>query len=396
MSRKVLLKLGGRKHLGEERWRDALDVFDEIYSFCSYVEPSHAWEIPSDKAHCEVFPKTFLNHRFFRVVNRFKNRKKFSWVCALSLAILRILNAGYIKKVKSVNATAVLCSYGDYDNSDFMFCLCKNINKPVIRAYKESRPEYDYLEYTAMKLADKIVLYDIKLKEFLEKKYGKEFFVGKKIMLGYDENALPSCILNGITYKRKLSESDGKVHLVILSFRVDSATNRRRDQGRYYYIDIIKKMIAVGVVVHLHCAQYNDDNGINRYKELQDENPGMFYMEDALEMKHSSGIKEWIKSCEILSRYDAGLLHNIMDGSSVSEFDRINVPHRFFAYEAAHVAPILKRGENIVMEHIFAEQKCGYIYDSLENLPQILEMDFEYYTPSYKDYLKAIFELEDA
>lgn len=28
----VLLKLGGRKHLGEERWVGALTLFDEVYA----------------------------------------------------------------------------------------------------------------------------------------------------------------------------------------------------------------------------------------------------------------------------------------------------------------------------------------------------------------------------
>ncbi|MCD7994335.1 MAG: hypothetical protein LUK37_22155 [Clostridia bacterium] len=392
--KKILLKLGGRKHLGEERWRDALNLFDEIYSFCSYAEPSHAWEIPSDKVHCEVLPKTTLNHFFFRVVNKFKSKKRLSWIITFLLSVLRILNCGYIKKVKSVDVAAVLCSYGDYDNSDFMFCLCKNvIDKPVVRAYKETRPEYNYLEYTAMKSVDKIVLFDVKLKEFLEKKYGSDFFAHKKVIVGYDENALPSCILDGVHYQEKLSTADGKVHLVILSFRVDSAPNRSRDQGRYYYIDIIKEIISAGVVVHLHCSKYNDDKGVNRYKELQAENPGMFYMEEALAMKYSSSTEEWINSCDILSRYDAGLLHNIVDESSVSEFDGINIPHRFFTYEAAHVTPILKRGENIVLGRMFEEKRCGFMYNTFSDLPGILNADIEYYTPSYEDYLKAIFEL---
>jgi len=148
-------------------------------------------------------------------------------------------------------------------------------------------------------------------------------------------------------------------------------------------------------VVHLHCAQYNDDNGVNRYEELQKENSGMFYMEKPLAMKHSSTTEEWVTSCEILSRYDAGLLHNILDKSSVSEFDRINVPHRFFAYEAAHVTPIIERGSNIVLERMFSEKKCGYVYDSFEDLPGILNADIKYYTPSYEEYLKTIFNLED-
>lgn len=394
MDSKILLKLGGRKHLGEERWKGALSLYDEVYCACLFTETD--WDIRNEHIHIIKIPKRNLTSKCIGIINRCKDKPQFSWLNRLALAGIRFLNRDWMQKVGSIEADSVLCSYGDYDKSDFVYAIAKPvIHAPVVRAYKESRVGYNFLELNALKSADKIVLYDVELKRFLEKKYGESLFEGKKVLLGYDENSLPGCILNNIRYREKYSSADGKVHLVILSFRVDSAPNRSRDESRYYYVDIIRDFIEAGIVVHLHCAQYNDFNGINRYKELQEEHPGMFYMEKALSMKHSSSSEEWIESCEILSRYDIGLLHNIQDNSSVSEFDRINIPHRFFAYETAHVAPITAKGNNVVLERLFAEKHCGFVYDKLTDLQAVLKENVEYYTPSYEDYLKAIFKLED-
>lgn len=389
---RILIKLGGRKHLGEERWRGALSIFNKIYVPCFFNDRD--WIIENDNIITIRQNKTFLKSKLLGLLNRTNSHKSLNWLSWLSIYFMRLLNRSWINEVRNIDSDFILCSYGDYDKSDLTCLIAKPaINKPIVRAYKETRPEYSFKEVKALHLADIIVLYDKELKIFLEKKYGKDLFKSKKVLLGYDENALPSCILTGIRYDKKYSEQDGKVHLVILTFRVDSSPNRDRDEGRYYYIDVIKALIQSGIIVHLHCAQYNDDNGINRYKELQDKNPGMFFMEPALEMKHSSTASEWIKSCEILSRYDAGLLHNIVGQSRVSAFDKINIPHRFFAYEAAHVTPIIKRGENVVLERMFAEKKCGFVYNSFEDLPKLLHTGIEYYTPSYEDYLKAIFNL---
>ena len=392
-TQRILIKLGGRKHLGEERWRDAIEEYDEIYSICCYKEPSYKWNIPSDKVSTILIPHTFLNQKLFGLLTRTKGRKQLNWLSALAVSGLRICNQSLVKKVRVLNTTNVLCSYGDYDYSDLACLIFGNaIKAPIVRSYKETRPEYNYTEYKAFKRAETIVLYDIELKKFLEKKYGASFFNGKKVLLGYDENALPACVLDKIQYKEKLSTKDHQVHIAILTFRVDSAPGRSRDQGRYYYIDVIKKLMDAGLIVHLHCAQYNDDNGVNRYKELAEQNPGKFFMEKPLEMKHSSTTEEWVESCEILSQYDIGLLHNIVENSTVSEFDRINIPHRFFAYEAAHVLPVIEKGSNVVLERMFAEKRCGFVYSELIDLPIVLNQKFSYYTPSYKDYLRGIFQ----
>lgn len=394
MKKKVLVKLGGRKHLGEMRWKGALSKFEYIYVICHFTEPD--LEIENDSIKVLELPKTNANSKLLGVLNRTNGNRALDLVSWGTIILMRILNKGWLNQIRKLNPDYILCSYGDYDKSDLVCLLASTvIEKPIIRSYKETRVGYSFREKKCLMCAQTIILYDVELKKFLEKKYGTHFFDGKKVLIGYDENALPSCILDNIKYQEKLSKIDGKLHLVILTFRVDSAPNRERDEGRYYYIDIIKELIKHGIVVHLHCAQYNDYHGVNYYKQLADEYPQMFYMEQSLTMKHNSSQEEWVDSCEILSRYDVGLLHNIVDSSSVSEFDRINIPHRFFAYEAAHVIPILKKGENIVLERKFNSEKCGFVYEDFADLPKVLDSHFTYHTPSYEDYLTSIFKLED-
>lgn len=387
---KVLMKVGGRKHLGEMRWKGALDLYSKIYCVCLFKEKS--WPIDDERVEFIEMPRNFFNEYILKVLERTKKVKCLAWLNWLIIFAVRFMNRNWLEQISKINANEALCSYGDYDFSDLVYILAKPaIRIPVTRAYKESRPEYNFLEYHSMRSFNRFVFYHEELVHFLKKKYGEHFFDGKDIKCGLDENALPRCILNNIDYQPKLSASDGKVHLALLTFRIDSAPNRARDQGRYYYLDMIQQLLDAGVVVHLHCAQFNNYKGVNRYQELAEKKKGQFIIEDALDMKHNTSCEGWVKSCEVLSRYDAGILHNIQNESSVSEFDRINVPHRFFAYEAAHVTPVIERGNNVVLEKIFAKKKCGFVYDSFQDLPKLLTTEIKYFTPSYEDYLKEVF-----
>jgi len=390
---KVLMKLGGRKHLGEMRWKGALELYDKVYCVCTYRDP--AWEISDDRVTIIELARTPLTKNLIGILVRTKSWRAFAWLNWLLVFLVRALNRDWLAAIRAVEADDILCSYGDYDLSDLTYLLAKPaLRGRVVRAYKETRPEYNFFEVQAFQNAERIVLYHEALKQFIEKKYGSVFFTGKQVLIGPDENVLPSCILDRIRYQPKLSAQDGKVHVVILTFRVDSAPNRSRDEGRYYYLDLIRSLIDAGLVVHLHCARYNDDNGVNRYALLAQEREGEFYMEPPLEMKHSTGAEEWARSCEILSRYDAGILHNIVEDSSVSEFDRINVPHRYFAYEAAHVIPLVQRGNSPVLERRFAEKHCGFVFDRLEDIQNVLQTDAQFETQTYESYLQQIFAKE--
>ncbi len=387
---KVLLKIGGRKHLGEMRWKGALEIYDKIYCVCLFKEKS--WEINDKRVEFIEMPRNLFNEYTLKVLERTKLVKWLSWFNWLIILSVRAMNRNWLNRISKVDADDALCSYGDYDFSDLVYLLAKpSIRINVTRSYKESRPAFNFLEYYSMKSFDRFVFYDEEIFKFLKKKYGQKFFDGKNIILGLDENALPGCILNNIKYQTKLSATDGKLHLALLTFRIDSAPNRARDQGRYYYLDMINQLIDAGIVVHLHCAKFNNYKGVNRYQELAAEKKGWFIIEEPLEMKHSTSCEEWIRSCEILSRYDAGILHNIQEGYSVSEFDRINVPHRFFAYEAAHVTPVIQKGTNIVLERMFNETNCGFVFNTYQDLLNLLNSKIEYFIPKYEDYLRGVF-----
>lgn len=389
MQKKILLKVGGRKHLGECRWIDALDAFDEIYCACIYREDS--WENVDDRIHIIELKKNLLNHFLTGIILKTRNIKFLTFLNWLIILLLRLFNISWLMKIKNSFPDFALCSYGDYDRSDLTFLIAKPVIKcQIVRAYKETRVGFNFLEYQTLKSINKYVFYAEELREFLEKKYGDKLFLNKNIKYGLYENALSSHILNQIKFEKKLSSYTEKRHIVILSYRVDSAPNRDRDQGRYYYIETIKELINAGLIVHLHCARYNNYNGQNEYEKLKEKYPNEFFMEDVLNMNRDSSAEEWVKSCEILSKYDFGLMHNIMENSSVSEFDKINVPHRLFAYEAAHVIPIIREGQNKVLERMFCNEKCGIVYQNLIELSKTNMTNLNYYTPSYKSYLAEI------
>lgn len=389
---RVLLKVGGRKHLGEERWAAALNLFDEIH--CASIYREDSWNVDNEHIHQYELKKNKINHLLTGIILRTRKYRYlyvFNW---LIIILLRISNIAWIKKIKNCKATFALCSYGDYDRSDLAYLILKPaINCKIVRSYKETRVGYNFLEHQTLSHIDTISLYCKELKSFLERKYGVDFFEGKKVVTGLDENVLPSCILSNIRHQQKISSRDGKKHMVILSYRADSAPDRERDQARYYYVDTIKTLIEAGLIVHLHCAVYNELQGINKYLDLKKQFPDCFFMEKPLEMKRDSSLNEWISSCEILSRYDYGLLHNIAEGSSVSEFDAINVPHRFFAYQAANVTPIICRGENTVLCRMFEEKKCGIVYSSIKELTKENKMDLHYIKTTYEDYLTKLLNL---
>ena len=117
----------------------------------------------------------------------------------------------------------------------------------------------------------------------------------------------------------------------------------------------------------------NSHKGINKYKLLENEYPTKFFIEKPLNFEDYP-----ITSYKILSRYDFGVLHNFDDVATVSEFDKINIPHRFYEYQNAEVIPIIKSGDTIVMEKFFREYDCGYVYNNLEDLKCVDKKEFNF------------------
>lgn len=190
---------------------------------------------------------------------------------------------------------------------------------------------------------------------------------------------------------RKLSEEDGRIHVVILSGRAIWNRNEQRSQGRYYYVEIIEKLLKEGFAVHLHTKALIEslDNPIyyepNPYSTLLKKYPKSFFVEPALDFNE-------IKSYETLMKYDLGLLNSgVMGKTEFSEFEKLNIPNRFYEYLHANVIPICPSGILDYMEQHFNDQVI-FFKNVSELKKQFSNWRKENLTPRnfFQDFLKTL------
>ena len=382
-----LLRIGGIKQLDSDRWRDILDCFDHIYCIC--ILEDNVIESIDDEGKKKI---TFINasnsiivKALIRLGRKISFYKGLAFINDIIIVFLRLLNRRMLKSINSLSYDYIISGFGDYDLSDLLTLIVKPVlNKRILRSYKESRPNYNYHEKKCFCESDVISLTNKHARKFFEYKYGRKIFDGKKILYGGDENFLSSRLVSKIKYEDKISQNDGRIHAVILAGKVFSEDDDVRSGARLYYIDLIKKLNEIGIVVHLHTMRiFKDKRGIDQYSILEKESKGMFFVEKPLDFN-----SKCIESCQFISKYDIGVLHNFREGASVSLFDRTNIPHRLYEYEAAHVYPIIKQGDNEIIEEIFRSKSCGIIYTDLKD---IMDFDFnsgKYYVPTYKQFVE--------
>lgn len=83
-------------------------------------------------------------------------------------------------------------------------------------------------------------------------------------------------------------------------------------------------------------------------------------------------------------------MHNYIEGSSNTEFDKYNVPHRYYEYQVAQVVPILRRGHSFVLEDLLTRTSSGFVYDDVSELISATP-EITFYKPTFAEYAKAIF-----
>ncbi len=379
-----LLKIG-MLNIHQDRWLDALGIFDELYvvMFAGIEE-----ELTHNRIKYIKFDnKDFFNRVFLKFYSKMKKFKFLSHLNALIIFFLRLKNYKFIKMIKNLDFNYVHCSYSDWDDSGLLLLILKknlDSNK-VTRAYKETRPGYNYDELNSLKFSQRIVFNDIENQKFMERKYGTKIFNGKNIVTGIDEDYRKHDIISTTFGSRKLSEFDGKKHVVILAGKVFSDPFDSRSGSRLFYLSMIKDFIEKGFIVHLDTLKIHPDKkGVDCYSMLANEFPNKFIIEPTSNFKSKP-----YEAYENLSRYDYGVLHNFIEGSKVSEFDKVNIPNRFYEYQIAQVTPIIKRGTTILLEKIINEKKCGVIYDTLDDLNK--NHNVSYFKPSFKDYIEALY-----
>jgi hypothetical protein len=317
------------------------------------------------------FTKKELNlvKSFYYVSLKFRSSKLISFIYS---KVTRILFRFYFFNFKKIrfDYDLVWISYNDYNSSSFLSTLFIPFlsESKIVRLIKESRYEYSYYEEFSLLNSD--ILY-------FNSSYSREFFVNKyprieakKFFLGIDEDFRSSDIIDFPQFE-KISKNDSKFHIVILSGRVMSDDQDIRSGGRLYYIEIIKSLLDKGFCVHLIAKDIIPDKlGVNRYLELSNSHKN-FIIEEPLDF-----INEPFSSYSSLSRFDFGLLHAHKEGSTVSSFDKINIPNRIYDYRNSIVMPVVNDFHVDGLSSIFTNidyVKLSNLYDfSREQLEDLL------------------------
>jgi hypothetical protein len=353
---KTLLKIGSL-NMPKARWIDTLSVFDKIYVFCFTREQ----EFRHDKFEYIKFnEKNFINKNMLRLINRIYKMKYLNVFTNISIFFLRLVNLQLLHYIESLNFDEVHSSYNDFDESNLLTVILK-LQQPITRAQKETRAHYNHLERCCLMKAERIILNSSENVLFFQNKY-RNVFLNKNIIIDLDEDVKSETIIENVKLLPKYSDADKKIHAVILSGRIFSDAKDVRSGGRLYYVPLIRALIQMDFIVHLHTRHIiPTNNGYNPYIEI--EKMGRFHIEDPLDFDNNPG-----ESYSILSRYDIGILHAFISGTDVIKFDKVNIPFRYYDYQLAHVVPILKKGTNTVLEPIFLSRNNGIVYNDLNEI----------------------------
>ena len=392
---RILLKIGPLNG-SAYRWLDALDLFSVIYVVL--LKSNCEQRLTDSRIKYIEFDDTKILNRFLFLIIKYLNevlplwvntsKKKSSFITKFSLKLLLIFNKKWLNEWKSFSCDEILVSYNDFDESGILFLLLKDClpsDVRITRSYKESRPGFNFIERESFRYADRLAFNHRKHYEFFEKKYGKELFNEKEILLDLDEDFCGKEAVKNFLPLTKLSLSDSKLHVVILAGKVFSDTSNKRSGARLCYLSMINEFLSVGLVVHLHTLKiYPDKNGVNQYEKLAYENPN-FIIEKPLNFNNPQ------EAMAILSRYDYGIMHNYIEGTSNSDFDKYNIPHRYYEYQIAEVIPLLKKGKTVVLEDLIFEKRTGCIYTDCREILKFNKNNIVFCKQTFSDYIGMLY-----
>jgi hypothetical protein len=318
-----------------------------------------------DKIEVKYVRQTWLHKQFMRVINKFfKSELLFYYLSGLHFSLK-----------KNVSEDDILWTGdNDFENTNrYVKCIKKNFNNFLIRTYKETRHRVDNYEKNALDYADLLVLPNNAYFDFFKELYNLDL-QDKSIIADLDWRYSGNIKYLNKLKVEKLSQIDGKFHVCILAGRVIWDKNEKRSANRYYYVDTIKKLIDLGIIVHIHARVIikSNDNPIyeknNPYELLV--KTGKVFIED---MTLYAGSKDY----DVLKSYDAGLLHPLIDDTEenikVKKFQEINIPNRFYEYTMAGVMSIVEKGAGYEMEKIINDNDFGIVYDNEDDLKSKIE-----------------------
>jgi hypothetical protein len=208
----------------------------------------------------------------------------------------------------------------------------------------------------------------------------------KDVYFDLDEDWRSKEFINNVTKLEKYSVSSNLKHFVILAGRVFSELGNIRSGARQFYLELIEQIIVLGQCVDLYTGEIVPSaTGLNLYTELENKSNGLFKIKGLLDFKN-----EPFESYSTLSKYDFGVLHNFQEGEKVSDFDKFNIPNRFYEYQVSGVLPIVKKGDSFVIEELMLKHNCGIVYSDLNELLVQDISNFKFYNRSFEDYCFAL------
>jgi hypothetical protein len=376
----------------ENRWLDALHFFDYVYNIVFYDNEKN--NLSNKKiislsliSESDFFLKKILGRKIVQILITKKELDIFSYY--ILVFVLRILFFAKLRKYfKKLSYEICHSSYNDYDNSDLLTVIASPfIKTKITRCQKETRPEFSRKEIECFRVCDTIVLNNKENYLFFQQKYGKNIFDNKKCLFDIDEDWRKQNIWKKNNSILKLSTHDYIYHVVILTGVARSTPNNTRTGARQYYIPIVEELLSYGLKVHLHALHFEDDSsGVNQYKVIQNKNPH-FHIHPFLDF-----VNDTENAYSELAKYDFGILHNFIEGESVSAFDRYNIPHRFYEYQLANVIPVVLRNQTFVLERLIEIENCGIILENYSELNEYkLSNSIKFLDLSFYDFIKRVY-----
>lgn len=384
-----LLKIGSL-NVPSSRWKDSLEVFDNVYhlSLDSNDISMGAGLRPLLKGNLKRALMILKKIDFAIVKIIGKSSKLRTLMIKLYAAIL----SPWMGILDGSKIDCVYISYNDFDDSSFLHLIfiSKIKHLKAIRAYKESRPGYDSVEYASLSNSEKIIVTSRKAQKFFLKKYTD--FSASKFIIGLDEDwrsKRAANICSNLNVK-KLSIMDGLPHFVILASKIHSDITNHRNGARLYYLPMIEKILAKGWHVHIHAMRIlPNTQGINVYEGLMLAYPHLLHFEKSLNFDRDD-----LNSYSKLAEYDFGIMHNWIEGHPTTEFDRTNIAHRFYEYLYAGVYPVVESFQSEIIGEVFPFIN-NISLDGLLELEQpqknyVISVNIEY---SFVEYIRKLYNL---
>lgn len=244
------------------------------------------------------------------------------------------------------------------------------IDTPVVLSYKETRFVEKDAERFAVQNADAVIFPHASYRDFFDRLYG----VAPRNMAVGDVNWHLSDSIKSLEKRperlRKSSFDDGVIKICVLTGRISDDVSSGRFGNRYSIEEHIRHLVTVGGRVYLHTGQRSGGSIPNYIRELTEGDS--FVLGRELRLTPGNG------DYAVLLDYDYGFMHPPVDPKLIDlvEFQKVNIPNRYYEYVACGIKPLVVRGTLPIVEGWIAESGFGIVFSDYNDLRRKIENDW--------------------